>query len=432
MALILFSRTGVNLDKGKGEVLGLCVPSADQIQVYRDVGSTGAEIAQRSGAGGKHPLWREEGGETIVYGMLPTEMAQRRQALKVWLASDYAPTDAEAFFFLFDKRWLVHGIQETDDEGRRKWRSTILSYPEDQIFTVTADSAADLMLGSNKRNIVIAVDEDPSSYGRLKELLAPLGLSPIPFSALKPSPRARILYRHRDYTLPMLVSVFFLMLVVVGTLFWWFNNSMELSNYEERVVSVRRQIGSIQINDSIGHIRQPEGLLNAMKRPFAQQPSAILDAAARLGAQFGDVANVKFNFQPETGPEDQRLLEVEISKPKQSLLVGQEAVAKALLPNLPWVRDLANVSPPNSGQIDLNIQLQIDTPPGDGSEIPEVSPTEIIVGEDGLPVGTVIPSLTEIASATEVSGTTEASATLATTPEAGSMVSTTTQAEGGR
>lgn len=419
MALLLFSRTGINLRKGRGEILALYIPSIDQTQVYRDIGSTTAEVAQRSGSGDRTPLWREELGATVVYGPLPQDMAQIRQGLKVWLASDYAPADAEAFFFIFDRRWLVHGIQETDDEGRRKWRTTILSYPEDQIFGVVADNAADLMLGSNKRDIIIAVDEGLDSYSQLKELLAPLGLAPVPFSTLKPSAKARILYRHRDHMLAILVSLFFLSMAFIGTLVWWFSNSMELSRYEERVASVRQQISSIQINDSIGHIREPEALLNLMKRPFAQQPSAILDAASRLGAQFGNLSGVKFELQPEGAPSGQRRLMVEVTQPKQRLLVGQEALAKSLLPHLPWVRELANVSPPGSDRMDMDILLQIEAPTGAEVSIESPSPSEVILGEDGLPLGAVIPSLTEVVSPALVS--TAEVLTSGTLPQAASV-----------
>ena len=53
----------------------------------------------------------------------------------------------------------------------------------------------------------------------------------------------------------------------------------------------------------------------------------------------------------------------------------------------------------------LDILLQIESPQIDGMIPEESSPTEVIVGEDGLPLGAVIPSLTEILSSTTVSGT---------------------------
>lgn len=384
MAVCIFSRRGIHVRQGRGEITALFIPSHDQIAVYRDTSMTTADVAQRSGSGNSIPLWREVVGNTVFYGTLPTELTQARNALRVWLASDFAPTDAEAFFFLFENRWLVHGVRETDDEGRQNWRTTVLNHEPETIFQVVADNTADLMLSGTIRNITVAVDGDLNAYSQLRELLAPLQLSPVPFSILKPAPRARLLYRHRDFTLAMMISVFFLVFAVGVTATWWVLNSMRLATLQSQVEGVRQQIAGIQISDNLGQVQDPDQMLDAMKPPFVQQPSAIIDAAARIGAAMGKLKDVTFQIKSEADPDsgadsasadtssDIRMLTVSVESMRQKLLVNQEQLARTMLPQLPWVRKISSIGGQGEDGGTLRVMLQIDSP-AEGEAIPSAT-----------------------------------------------------------
>jgi hypothetical protein len=371
---IVFSHRGVHVMPARGDnFVALYVPSNDQVTALKDFTPNSDEIAQRLGANGRAPLWREERGQAIVYGYLPPQLANLRQALKVWRAADFVPAGHSAFFFIFGT-CVIHGIREIDDERRETWRTTVLTYPAEELNGNIATAAADLLLRYQPRDICVALDGPLATYEELKKALQPLGVVPVPYATLKPATGAKSLFAQRNYSALMALSIFLAAAALAAALAYLVVSKVTLARMGQELQDIRHQIQQVQINQSLGYIREPQPLLDQMRKSFDQQPSAILDVAARLGAAFGSLDSVGFSLgeggeAPVTVNDGLLPLKVTIDEAADKLLVEQEAKAKRLLPHTPWVRDIASVAT-NHG-IQLLMTLQISAP--EGSDIPSAT-----------------------------------------------------------
>lgn len=354
MNTIIFNKKGIQYEHGRrGETTVILIPAREQVQTFKDLSSNYGtnEVAERSGLVGQMPLWRDVEGRCVVYGTLPDDIAQRRQALKVWLSQDFAPRDCEAFYFIFNNDCIVHGVKDIDDERREDWRVMVLK--GDAVTLVTNAISERMLDGSSSSQVCVAVHDNLGLYESLKQSLKPLSVEPVPFSTLKPM-AAKPLYKHSDYTLLMLTFTFFAGMVLAATIAYWMVNMMHVQRLQGQIADVQQQIRNIQINKNLGHIREPEMLLNEMQKAFAQQPSAIMDAGARFGTEFGELSEVNFNVtrvdpsQPQlpgtavVGPGEY-VLSVKTSSVSNKLLVDQENLARSLVKNLPWIRRVENV-----------------------------------------------------------------------------------------
>lgn len=382
MDIVILTKRGISYQSIKrGEQTVLYLPSPEGIKVYKEISSTDS-IAERYGSANQVPLWREQEGQAVVYGTLPEMLSQRRQAMRVWLPEDFAPPNANSFYFVFGGKWVVHGVQDTDDEGRREWRTTLLKAPETPVgshadlppvVSLVTSAISDHMLEEGEDRPCIAIYEDLTLFDQFQTGLKPLGLQPVPFSSLRPSTKSRPLYKQRDFTMLMSLGVLLAMLGVAGTSSLWFVNWMESARLDGQIEEVRQRIQSVQINKNIGYIREAEAVLQAIKKTFNALPSAVMDASARFGAEFGSLEMVEFRPDRGTGGDGnpaflepgQYLVNITTSTVTNSLLVDQEKLAELLLPDRPWVRKVEN-TPGGNGALNLTLLLQVEKPDGGG------------------------------------------------------------------
>jgi hypothetical protein len=383
MDIVILTKRGINFQNIKrGEQTVLYLPAPENVKVYKDITSSDS-VAERYGSANQIPLWREVQGQAMVYGVLPEILSQRRQAMRVWLPEDFAPPNANSFYFIFGEKWVVHGVQDTDDEGRREWRTTLLKADEatpgsldaPPVVSLVTSAISDHMLEEGEDRPCIAIYENLTLFDKFQEGLKPLGLQAVPFSSLRPSTKAKPLYKQRDFTMMMSFGVLMALLGVAGTASLWFVNWMESARLEGQIEEIRQQIMNVQINKSIGYIREAEAVLQAMKKTFDAKPSAIMEAASRFGAEFGTLDKVEFRPESVTGEEGgaslyepgQYMVNVTTSDATNDLLVDQERLAALLLPERPWIRRVQN-NPGNSGTLDLSLLLQAELPQPEGGQ----------------------------------------------------------------
>lgn len=370
MDIVILTKRGISFQKvRRGEQQVILIPSDESIKVYKDITENHA-IAERYGADGKPPLWREQGGQATVYGVLPDSLSQRRQALKVWLAEDFAPRDSTAIMYVFEK-WVVFSRREVDDEGHHGWRTTLLKADEDEtgdITTLITTTLGDLMLDDVESRVCVAVYEDLKLYEHLQSALEPLGIKPVPFSTLKIGQRIKPLYRQRDFSLMMAMSILLTLGLLAAMSAYWFVNWLEQNRLTNKISEVRQQIQGIEVNQSIGQLREPDQILQAMQKAFEQKPSSIIDAAARFGREFGELETVSFQVgAADLQPTDtvnlmepgQHQVDVSVVNPTNKLLVDQERLARVLLADAPWVRRVENL-PLGQNVLTLKVVLQTD------------------------------------------------------------------------
>ncbi len=366
MPFVLFSPQGVTFtQKGKGRVTGVFVPNENSTRTFSDLkGDDKKAIAERYGAGDRVPLWELEAGQVVVYGTLPNRLKERRDEVIVLRPQELVPKNNNVFYLVFGDAWLVHGTREINDDGRKVWRVSKLEVKEKNMTEIVETSVSERMLVSSDDKICVAVTQNDDALQSLKKSLKPYEVDVQRLETLKPSRDAHILYKHRNFSWLMLLTAL-LGFVGVGVSATYYSvTQMELSRKEMQARELQSRISQIQLNDNIGYIRNPEQVLSVMSQALAEKPSAILNAGARVGATFGRLSEVSFDV-PQTNPgqQGQKLdavtVNVELSQVAQAFLIDQENIARSLLANAPWARDIKSFGKPKDSSASLEVQVKV-------------------------------------------------------------------------
>ncbi len=386
MPLTILSRRNITFrEPGKGEITLLVVPGRDQIQVVKDLAGLNNTqvVAAAPAAGGKAAsvkkqiqLSRVHIGRRFIYGTLPPEISDLRQPVKVWLAEDYAPLNAQAFFYIISPTVVIHGVREQDDEGYQNWRTAQLALDDGDPFKSIINAISDYALANPTEGLTVAVFNKLDLYERLQAELSTYNISPIPFSKLKPQPNLKPLYKHRDYTIFYLTLALFGLITLIASAGYLTITYLSLGELEREATRIQNEINGIKFNQNIGKISEPQTVLQAMARSINQQPSAILHASAEVASGFGPINQVRAIFGghmmselPQTSGDGQIATLVTIEKMNEELLLQQEFRANDLLGSRPWVREIQR-----SGAVgergDLAIILQIDQAPSSTVPMP--------------------------------------------------------------
>ncbi|RYG61567.1 MAG: hypothetical protein EON60_03055 [Alphaproteobacteria bacterium] len=385
MPLTILSRRNITFrEPGKGEVTLLVVPGRDQIQIVKDLAglnntqalaTTAQPGAKASAAKKQVQLSRVHIGRRFIYGTLPQEISNLRQPVKVWLAEDYAPLNAQAFFYIISPTVVIHGVREQDDEGYQNWRTAQLSLDETDPLKSIINAISDYALANPTEGLTVAVFNKLDLYERLQAELVTYNISPIPFSKLKPQPNLKPLYKHRDYTIMYLTFALFGIITLMASAGYLIITYLTLGELKREVESIQNEINSIKFNQNIGKISEPQQVLQTMARSINQQPSAMLHATAEAAANFGALNNVRAIFDsslaeaPQNVGEGQLMTLVRIEKMNDELLLQQEYKALDVLSSRPWIREIQR-----SGAVgdagDLAFILQIDQAPSSTVPMP--------------------------------------------------------------
>ncbi len=388
MPLTVISRRTITYrEPGKGEITVLLVPGRDQIQIVKDLAGLGnAPIAPREGAAKgaavkkQIQLSRVHIGRRFIYGMLPPEISDLRQPVKVWLAEDYAPLQSQAFFYIFSHNIIIHGVREQDDEGFQNWRTAQLPVDEADPLKSMINAISDYALSNPSEGLTVAVLNKLDLYEKLQAGLSTYNISPVPFSKLKPQPNLKPLYHHRDYTVLYLTLALFGFMTLLASGGYLAITRMNLWKLEAEVAEVQSRIDAIKLNQNVGQIADPQAVLQAMSRQVNQQPSAIVDAAGSVGAELGTLGAIKAVFAAELLENGVQMaqpgqigVQVVVEKLKEPLLLSQEQTASSALSSRPWVREIKR-----SGTVgergDLEVVLQIDQAPASTVQPEAVEP----------------------------------------------------------
>jgi hypothetical protein len=370
MSLFVVSRRKVVFHQpSMGTVQVVYVPSADQIQVLKDAAGTTLQVkSATSAATTRGPqMARVQRGQRTLYGTLPPEILDLRQAVKVWLAEDLVPTDAEAFFFIFSQQVVVHGIRERNDEGRLVWRTAQLQLPAGEAALPALNIIlSDYSLANPGQNVCLAVVNEVGLYRALQQGQQAHGFIPVPFSTLKPAAEITPLYAHANFTWLYMLLVILGILLVSGVGIMWMAEAAKARALITQIDEVEAQIRAVQINKRTGHIRQPDAVLAEIRAGVAISPSALVQATAMLAQNLGDIQQIELAqanaLDAESGitilPEWQPM-KVIINNPLQTLLVDQAAATRDLLQAMPWVRQVVRQGQGGTGQLDLVMLLQV-------------------------------------------------------------------------
>lgn len=366
MNLLVINRRSIVLrPSSNGPVTALLVPGPEQIQVVKDLAGT-ADLRPRDEANSKalHSrvvLSRVKGGQRTLYGYLADEITNLRANLRVWLAEDFAPADAEAFFFILSPQVILHGLKEVSDDGIMQWRVAqlginLLDGPDELNNAIT-----DYLLIHPGAPVCVAVYEQLSVYQTLQNILKPYNLSAVPFSTLKPDARLKPLYRHADFTLLLLIAGLFGTLLMAGSAFYWWMTSHTLSSLNEKIAGVKEEIAAIHITQNLGTVSDPQAMLTAMAKSLSVPPSSLLDAAATVGVAFGPLEQVSIGVMPQTAEAGLYQITLDIPKFYEPLLIQQQQKADNLMKQWPWLRSVVRKDAGgDNGTLEIALQIGAD------------------------------------------------------------------------
>ena len=389
MNLLVINRRSIVLrPAGNGPITALLVPAHEQIQVVKDLAGT-ADFRPRDDANSKVVrsrivLSRVKGGQRTLYGYLADEISNLRANLKVWLAEDFAPADAEAFFYILSPQVILHGLKEVSDDGIMQWRVAqlginLLDGPDELTNAIT-----DYLLIHPGAPVCIAVYEQLSIYETLQNILKPYHLSAVPFSTLKPDARLKPLYRHADFTLMLLIAGLFGTLLMAGSGFYWWMTSNTLSGLNTQIAAVQEQIATIHVTQNLGTVSDPQAMLAAMAKSLPMPPSSLLDAAATVGVAFGQLEQVSVGVMPQTAEAGLYQITLDVPKLREPLLIQQQQKAEAFMRQWPWLRSVIRKDEGGeNGTLEIALQVGADAmgvlPPTIARKVEEVSTNTMLL-----------------------------------------------------
>ena len=409
MSLFVLSRRTITFKQvSAGETTVLLVPGIDQVQVIKDMAGTNTlkdPGAAKAGVGSRQlkQLSRVLAGQRYIYGYLPEEIAELSTAVKVWLAEDFAPAGCQAFFFVFSNSVVIHGVREQNDEGQLSWRTAQLVLPQRDALSTIINAISDYALANGSDALTVAVFNQLELYQQLQEGLKTYGVSPVPFSRMQPVSGVKPLYRHLDYTILYLTLALFGVIIFAASGVYLYYTYHKRNALDDQIHRVQTDIRNIKRTKSIGDVQDPQSVLESMGKPLKQMPSAIIEAAASAGRQFGDLTSI--NLSPGPSSEDnENMQDVQASlvNMKDTLLLDQEERGHQLVAQRPWVR-VAKRRGTVGESGDIILALQVDQAPSATTVLADDAAREplptTVSGTDGKVV-----SATAATSSTEGAG----------------------------
>lgn len=364
MNLVLFSTNGIHYEEGVvGAIQALYVPRKARTQTFADIPNPDtSSVKERYGeAGQSAPLWRIEGPFVKVYGDIEPELVERRNSVEVYLPQDFVAENCQCFYQVFGDHWLVFGAREVSENGLGGWGVSVIDCSEEGVVDFVVSSVSERMLSGGGSGISVAVYNNDDLKAELGVALEPFSLKVQNFEPSKVAPGLKPLYSHRDYGVLMLTSTMFSIFLLIAAIVYAVLTFWEFKSVEKEVAHLDEEIRKIQHNKKLGHIRNPKEVLDFMESSFVQPPSAAIDAAARVGAQFGTVSEIVLsekeiprNKAGKAG--DSVIVHVKVVE-DLGLLLDQEQIAKALLNTYPWVMRIERGF--EGGGINLKVEVKV-------------------------------------------------------------------------
>ena len=343
MQTILFSKKGIHYqDSGTGTIKAIFVPASIDTQKFLDITNPGdSSIKQRCPEIVGIPLYRKTGEAVHVYGEVANELLEKRQGVEIILPQDLAPKNCSVFYYVFGKDYIVHGVKKVNDNGETSWGTSLIDVKDKDLNKIIVSSASDRMLVGDEENICVASQGSDLVRENLQEALKVFDISVDKFSSLSVPNYIPPVYAHKDYSIVMLTIVIFSFLLMAGTTAYFVRNTVKLSSIEDEISGLRSEINKMQDSRKLGYIKNPKKILDRMKQPLKQQPSAVINAVAGSASNLGDLNSLSFSTVDNPGKkEGQIIADIKLDNIKSSMLVDQERLAAASIVGKPWVRKI--------------------------------------------------------------------------------------------
>ena len=374
--LIIFSSAGVkHVDKAKGDAIALYVPARDKIRTFNDIGTINTKsVKERYGGAEQTPLWRKKGSSVTVFGLLPRTLQERRNTLNVYLVQDLAPDGCSVFYFVISEKLIVHGVRIIKDDGSAEWGISVLDTRGREAQQILLESLSERFASGAKENIAVAIHHD-KLFKSIAETIKPFSIEPLRFSELSPPKTLEPVYTHRDHGLIYVVLAMVSGLLLLAAAYYNVTSYMALRELNDDIASLERQIQQNKSEQKLGNIKNPDAVLNAMDKPFAQRPSAMIYAAGEAASTLGKLTSLelaKNQIKNKTevtqtdsgGTERQNIsvlpMSVVVENAGSPLLMRQESKAQRTLNDRPWIRKIERTGNQTDQEMELTITVRAD------------------------------------------------------------------------
>jgi hypothetical protein len=364
MQVVLFSKNGIHYrDSGSGGIKAIFLPATSDIHKFLDLATVSdATVKQRVVDMVGTPLYRKEGEAVHVFGEIAPELLEKRQSVEIFLPQDFAPKNSSVFYFVFGKEYIVHGVKIRNDNGEVSWGTSVIDIREKVMDKVIVSSISDRMLLGEEETINVSVHGSDTTIEDLQKSLNIFGLTVDNFKSLSVPRYIPPVYHHKDYSLIMLTIVIFAFLVTGGTTAYFVRNTVKLNSIENEISELTSEISKMQSNRKLGFIKKPKKLLDIMKKPLKQQPSAIIHAVGSSIKGLGNLQSLEFKaVDNKAKKRGQIFAKVTLANVKSDLLVDQERIAKSMIITQPWIRKIERSSKGKSrkGSKELSLDLWV-------------------------------------------------------------------------
>lgn len=370
--MFLLSSTGIHIPLNeKGDAVGMFVPSQTATRRFTDIQnpSKGTVKARLSLEGAEQPLWRMFDDRSVeYYGSVAEEITERRASVSIYLPKDFLPEGYNVFYYVFNDRWVVYGERLISDEGAVDWVYSKFDTVDEDLTDFLVGVISDRLVKGVREKICVATHNCVETQSALQESLSPFDIETVEFSSLKLD-KVKPIYQHKDFGILMLFGFFCGFVLMVATIGFYAKSYFELSAVQDDIAQIQAEIAQMQSEMVLGHIEDPDDVLNRVKQPKLVKPSSLLHETGEIAAMFGTLDSMTIFYGPpfdmgaglRIGLDERRREVITTARVEQSeaeMLVDQENVAKAIVTTKEYVREIMRVNSEDT-KLNLSVKMQI-------------------------------------------------------------------------
>lgn len=364
MAYAVISKDGLHYrESGKSHITAFYVPSQDQVKTFFDSSdATPKEVADRYGVTDKKPIFRFLGDKVTVYGSLPTEIEGWQNGVQVFLPQDFAPTTAQAFYYVFENGTVVHGVRVNVDSEVEEWAISRFHYQEKELVDKITANISDRILEMDGADIFCAVQSKGVVFNQLKASVSVLNIDVTTFKSFERRLGIQPLYQHKDHSIFMLITLFLFVVLFCLAGFYLARNYLLLEDLNDEISRLESDIKRVQQDVILEKVSNPRQILDIIEQDFATQPSAVLHAAGEAASELGELQSLVIDLEENpSSNKDSLIVSAVVDDALYDRLIEQEAAALRVVESKSWIRSIKR---PGRGldakRLTLLIEVQVD------------------------------------------------------------------------
>lgn len=373
MGICVFSKNGILYNNSdSGAMLAIAVPSTEQKRQYADLTNPSSSVIKdRYGVLDGEVLFRSEFNVVNVYGILPKELYELRNEVKVFLPEDLVSLDVNALYYIVGENLIIHSVRNTDSDGSSSWSSIYIELEKNGagILNVIENLISERIVSNNDEKLLVAYTG--LSYAAKEDLYARVnqfGIIIEPMEKLTGYKSKTPVYVHKDKTILMLVCISVAFILFMLSLSYYISGERTLDRSDTKIKELRKEFKNSLSKRRLKKVANPQEIKDSIEKPFKARPSAIIHSAAEVASLFGvlDTITLEKNRNDrgsrsiENLPEDNVIYVIaSVRSSSKNLLVDQERLAKSVYETRKWIRSIERSNQSGDGNLILKIGIYV-------------------------------------------------------------------------